>query len=195
MDKGYMWKLSSGRIVEEELFKLGNDLEFEHAIHSFILDVEDEIIMGHFTEKELEEIEGTTIPEVPDFSDEIDDFLGNFFGKTNLNEIRQIIKESMFGIDYNREKHHDVDYICLALYSLVREIENGNLKNANLENWYNCHIWNIIFDQVFGDVQAVTVVRGESTSVSTATRKNKKLKGNQGNVGKLDVEGIGYSEL
>ncbi|CAG8802101.1 27680_t:CDS:2, partial [Racocetra persica] len=28
MDKSYMWKLSSGRIVEE-LFKLGNDLEFE----------------------------------------------------------------------------------------------------------------------------------------------------------------------
>jgi hypothetical protein len=29
MDTEYMWKLSSGRIVEEELFELGNDLEFE----------------------------------------------------------------------------------------------------------------------------------------------------------------------
>ncbi|PKC07283.1 hypothetical protein RhiirA5_418396 [Rhizophagus irregularis] len=176
MNESYMWKLSSGRIVEEELFKLGTDLEFEHAIHSFILDVEDELIMEHFTEEELKEIEGTTIPKIPDLSDEIDDFLGKFLGKTNLNKIRQIIKESMFGNDYNREKHHDVDYICLALYSLVREIENGNLKNANLENWYNCHVWNIIFDQAFGDVQAVTVVRGESTSVSTATRKNKQAK-------------------
>ncbi|GBC08988.1 hypothetical protein RclHR1_08520014 [Rhizophagus clarus] len=189
MDESYMWKLSSGRIVEEELFKLGNDLEFEHAIHSFILDVEDELIMEHFTEKELEEIEGTTIPEVPDLSDEIDDFLGKFLGKTNLNEIRQIIKESMFGNDYNREKHHDEDYICLALYSLVREIENGNLKNANLENWYNCHVWNIIFDQAFGDVQAVTVVRGESTSVSTATRKNKKAKRKPGERRKIGRRG------
>ncbi|CAG8560514.1 6505_t:CDS:2, partial [Ambispora leptoticha] len=118
MDKSYMWKLSSGRIVEEELFKLGNDLEFEHAIHSFILDVEDELIMEHFTVKELEEIESATIPEVPELSNEIDDFLGKFLGKTNLNEIRQIIKESTFGNDYNRENHHDVDYICLALYSL-----------------------------------------------------------------------------
>ncbi|CAG8450430.1 5569_t:CDS:2, partial [Cetraspora pellucida] len=117
MDKRYMWKLLSGRIVEEELFKLGNDLEFEHAIHSLILDTEDELIMEHFTKEELEKIEGTAIPEVPDLSDEIDNFLGKFIAK-NLNEIRQMIKESMFGNDYNREKHHDVDYIRLALYSL-----------------------------------------------------------------------------
>ncbi|CAB5396375.1 unnamed protein product [Rhizophagus irregularis] len=195
MNESYMWKLSSGRIVEEELFKLGTDLEFEHAIHSFILDVEDELIMEHFTEEELKEIEGTTIPKIPDLSDEIDDFLGKFLGKTNLNKIRQIIKESMFGNDYNREKHHDVDYICLALYSLVREIENGNLKNANLENWYNCHVWNIIFDQAFGDVQAVTVVRGESTSVSTATRKNKQAKRKPGERRRIGRRGIGYSEL
>ena len=45
------------------------------AIHSFILDVGDELIMEHFTEKELEEIEGTTIPEIPDISDEIDNSL------------------------------------------------------------------------------------------------------------------------
>ena len=54
---------------------------FHSAIHSFILDVEDELIMEHFTVEELEEIEGITIPEVPDISDEIDDYLGKFFGK------------------------------------------------------------------------------------------------------------------
>ncbi|CAB4427528.1 unnamed protein product [Rhizophagus irregularis] len=162
MDTEYMWKLSSGRIVEEELFELGNDLEFEHAIHSFILDVEDELIMEHFTEEELEEISSAPIPEVPELSDKVNDFLCKFLGKINLNEIRQIIKESIFGDDYNREKHHDVDYICLALYSLVREIENGNLKDTNLENWYNCHVWNVIFDQAFGDIKAVAIVRGES---------------------------------
>lgn len=37
--------------------------------------------MEHFTEEELKEIEGTTIPEIPDLSDEIDDFLGKFLGK------------------------------------------------------------------------------------------------------------------
>lgn len=41
----------------------------------------------------------------------------------------------------------------------VREIENGNLKDTNLENWYNCHVWNVIFDQAFGDIKAVAIVR------------------------------------
>ncbi|CAB4401376.1 unnamed protein product [Rhizophagus irregularis] len=88
MDKQYMWKLSSGKFVEEELYKLGKGLEFEHAVHSFILDVEDELIMEHFTETELREIDNTSIPEVPELSNEIDEFLNKFLGKTNLNEIQ-----------------------------------------------------------------------------------------------------------
>ncbi|CAG8846108.1 31399_t:CDS:2, partial [Gigaspora margarita] len=74
-------KLSSERIVKKKLFKLRDDLEFEHAIYSFILDIEDNLIMEHFTKEELEEIEDTTIPEVPDLLDKIDDFLDKFLGK------------------------------------------------------------------------------------------------------------------
>ncbi|RGB37265.1 hypothetical protein C1646_57421 [Rhizophagus diaphanus] len=183
MDKQYMWKLSSGRFVEEELYKLGQGLEFEHAIHSFILDVEDGSIVEHFTETELREINRTSIPEVPELSDEIDEFLRKFLGKTNLNEIRQIIKESSFGNDYDHDKHHDLDYICLALHTLVREIQNGSIKDTNLENWYNCHVWSVLFDQAFGDI------KGESTSISTATRKNNTAKRKPGERRKIGRRG------
>jgi hypothetical protein len=54
---------------------------FHSAIHSFILDVEDELIMEHFTEEELEEISSAPIPEVPELSDEVNDFLCKFLGK------------------------------------------------------------------------------------------------------------------
>ncbi|CAG8771886.1 8992_t:CDS:2, partial [Acaulospora morrowiae] len=121
-------------------------------------------------------IELTPIPEVPELSDEVNDFLGKFIGKTNLKEIRQLIKESSFGIDYDCEKHHDMDYICLALYALIREIESGKITEANLENWFNCHVWCIVFDHAFENIKTISVVRGESTSISTATRKNKKTK-------------------
>jgi len=56
-------------------------LLFASAVHSFILDVEDELIVGHFTETELQEIDSTSIPEVPELSNEIDEFLGKFLGK------------------------------------------------------------------------------------------------------------------
>ena len=32
MRKDYMWQLSSGKFVEEELFNLGNGLEFEQYV-------------------------------------------------------------------------------------------------------------------------------------------------------------------
>ncbi|CAG8749629.1 2541_t:CDS:2, partial [Acaulospora morrowiae] len=70
MDRRYMWKLSSGKVIEDELYKLGRELEFEHAVHSFILDIDDELVADCFTEAELREIELTPIPEVPELSDE-----------------------------------------------------------------------------------------------------------------------------
>lgn len=87
-----MWKLSSGKVIEDELYKLGRELEFEHAVHSFILDIDDELVADCFTETELREIKFTPIPEVPELSDEVNDFLNKFIGKTNLKEIRQLIK-------------------------------------------------------------------------------------------------------
>ncbi|GBB89332.1 hypothetical protein RclHR1_01600004 [Rhizophagus clarus] len=158
MDRRYMWKLTSGKVIEDELYKLGRELEFEHAVHSFILDIDDELVADCFTETELREIELTPIPEVPELSDEVDHFLNKFVGKTNLKEIRQLIKEASFGIDYDYEKHHDMDYICLALHALVREIESGKITDANLENWFNCHVWSMVFDQAFGNLKTIAVV-------------------------------------
>ncbi|GBB99867.1 hypothetical protein RclHR1_03660014 [Rhizophagus clarus] len=174
MKKEMMWKLSTGRYVEEELFELGKKLEFEHAIHSFIIDVDDVITRQHFNKAELDEIDDAPGPQVPELSDEIVEFLNKFINKTSLNDIRKIIKEMMFDDNYNHEKDHDKDYILYALYSLVREIQSESLRDLNLEAWFNCHVWNAIFDQAFGDLKAISVVRGESSSLASSSRKNSK---------------------
>ncbi|CAG8501466.1 24364_t:CDS:10, partial [Cetraspora pellucida] len=166
MDEQCMWKLSTGRFVEKELYRLGQELELEHAIHSFIIDVDDELISSHFNDTELDEIDCAAGPHVPDLPDQIAEFLYEFVGKTRLNEIREAIKSKMFGNNYDHENHHDKDYIIYALYSLVREIQGGTMRDTKLEAWFNCHIWNVIFDQAFGDIN--------STSLATASRKNMK---------------------
>jgi len=171
-----MWKLSTGRFVEKELYRLGQELEFEHAIHSFMIDVDDELISSHFNDTELEEIDCSAGPHIPDLPDQIAEFLYEFVGKTSLNEIRETLKTKMFGINYDHENHHDKDYIIYALYSLVREVQGGSMKDTKLEAWFNCHIWSVIFDQAFGDINVISVVRGESTSLATASRKNMKRK-------------------
>lgn len=37
MNKQHMWKLSSGKFVEEELYKLGQGLEFEQFVFMHIV--------------------------------------------------------------------------------------------------------------------------------------------------------------
>ncbi|RIB03047.1 hypothetical protein C2G38_822383 [Gigaspora rosea] len=81
MDKQCMWKLSTGRFVIKELYKLEQELEFEHAIHSFIIDIDDELISSHFNDTELDEIDCAAGPHVPDLPDQITEFLYEFVGK------------------------------------------------------------------------------------------------------------------
>ena len=50
---------------------------------SFILDVEDELIVKHFTEEELKKIDSTPILEVPELSKEVNNFLRKISWKSN----------------------------------------------------------------------------------------------------------------
>ncbi|CAG8649133.1 13499_t:CDS:10, partial [Racocetra persica] len=166
MKKENMWRLrASGKLVEEELYK-------PCGIHSFIVDVDDELMKQHFSEAELLEIENEHAPEVPQLSQDIINYLLKFYDKKTLKEIRKAINEydERFDVEYNQDVYHDLDYIRFALYAL--EIENGGLKSQNLEAWYNCHIWNIIVDQGFADIEEASVVRGESVSTANSGRKN-----------------------
>nr|CAG8521871.1 7649_t:CDS:2 [Entrophospora candida] len=144
--KKNMWKLeTSGRVVEEELYNLGHGLEFEHGAHSFIVDMDDELIKQHFSEAERLEMENECVLEIPQLSQVIIDYLIKF----NDKEICKAINEpdERFDMKYDQDAYHELDYIRFALYALVREIENGGLKGQNLEAWYNCHVWNVIVDQ------------------------------------------------
>ncbi|CAG8587319.1 17843_t:CDS:2, partial [Gigaspora margarita] len=111
MDERCMWKLLTGRFVEKELYKLGQELEFEQLI-------DDELISSHFNDTELDKIDYATGPHVPDLSDQIAEFLYDFVGKSSRNS-RQ-----------DNERHA----------------------------WFNCHIWKVIFDQAFKNIDVISVV-------------------------------------
>nr|CAG8570074.1 10225_t:CDS:2 [Entrophospora candida] len=131
--KEKMWRLSTGKYVEEELFNLSSQCLYDEA--------------------ELDEIDCAPGPQVPELSEEITGFLNKFAGKVIL-------------------------HLYVTDKDILREIQSGSLKDANLEAWFNCHVWNTVFDQAFGDVNAISVIRGESTSLASASRKNiKRLSG------------------
>jgi len=84
MKKERMWRLSNGRYVEEELYTLGKKLKFEHAAHSFIVDVDDEAIKQHFSKTGLDEISCTPIPRIPELAEDVIDCFGKFIDKVIL---------------------------------------------------------------------------------------------------------------
>ncbi|RUP50459.1 hypothetical protein BC936DRAFT_139012 [Jimgerdemannia flammicorona] len=134
------------------------------SVHSFIVDVDDEIIKRHFSKEELHEIDYTPSPQVPELSDEI---TANgpqrdhkyHQGRISCSELRS-----------RKTLQHRLHPLCSL--DVGQGNREQNLKGANFENWGNCHIWNAIVDQGFGNLDGISVVRGESASVSTGIRKN-----------------------
>ncbi|RIB25055.1 hypothetical protein C2G38_550804 [Gigaspora rosea] len=164
MKRESMWKLKSSRFVEEELYKLGLDMRFEHASHSFIVDVDDEAIKQHFDEDEYLEIYNASGPEVPQLLQEIIEYLAKFINKRSLKEVQKSNKpDERFDDKYDKNTYHDLDYIRFALYALVGEIDDDNFKDQKLEVWFNCHVWNAIVDQSFsvGRVQVLQMPTGK----------------------------------
>ncbi|KAF0514605.1 hypothetical protein F8M41_017562 [Gigaspora margarita] len=95
--------------------------------------IDDELISSHFNDTELDKIDYATGPHVPDLSDQIAEFLYDFVGKTSLKEIRETIKSKMF--------------------------ESRNSRRDNERHaWFNCHIWKVIFDQAFKNIDVISVV-------------------------------------
>ncbi|RIA97254.1 hypothetical protein C1645_814332 [Glomus cerebriforme] len=66
-----------------------------------------------------------------------------------------------FDDNYDHEKDHDKDYIIYAIHSLIREIQNRSLKEKHLKAWFNCHIWSSIFNQAFGNIDVISIIKGK----------------------------------
>ncbi|KAF8950077.1 hypothetical protein BGZ46_004775, partial [Entomortierella lignicola] len=75
---GSKWELSTGTVVEDKLYEIGQEYKFYSPIHSFMVDCNDTEVARHFTELEWNEIcgewpmtqlEGNTIDYIESFSD------------------------------------------------------------------------------------------------------------------------------
>lgn len=53
----------------------------------------------------------------------------------------------------------DVNSELTKITYRIREIESGKITEANLENWFNCHVWSMVFDHAFENIKAISVIR------------------------------------
>jgi hypothetical protein len=107
-------------VIQRNVIVIMFSLILTSAVHSFILDVDDEIIRRHFNNADLQEIADTPWPIIPELSDEVAGYLSKFSGLTRLTDIREMLNshDDRFGRNYNRYSHHDLDYIRFAIHAM-----------------------------------------------------------------------------
>ncbi|RUS26066.1 hypothetical protein BC938DRAFT_471275 [Jimgerdemannia flammicorona] len=175
MEDSRKWRLSTGKVVEDSLYKFAINCPYEHASHSFILDPTDEVYTnnGVFTEVELKEIKRHNRRNLPEIPNDLLEYLLTF-QKSTLYELRQAIDQPIKAIDGNfiPEKHLDYEWIRYAMSTVLHEYQTGSLKKTHHEQWYGMHLWCPIVDRCFDDIEDIEAIRGEACSAASGHRKN-----------------------
>ncbi|KAG2171896.1 hypothetical protein INT44_006686 [Umbelopsis vinacea] len=107
------WILSTGKCVEDELYKFAMQCEYEHPSLSFIIDPSDSTykLQGVFTEVELREIKGYNAIVMDTLPDDVVDFLRSFDCQSSQ-ELRKACLENLkWYYPFDREKHFNHDWI------------------------------------------------------------------------------------
>ncbi|KAI9281400.1 hypothetical protein BC943DRAFT_310244 [Umbelopsis sp. AD052] len=173
MQEDRKWQLSTGKCVENELYKFAKKCTYDHPSLSFIIDPYDITYIQHgvFTENEIQEIKEYNAVVMDTLPKDLVDYL-LLFGCRTSEELRKACFENQkWYYPFNRTEHFYHDWIRRTVDMLIVEFESGSLKKEHDENWYMIRIWSLI-DRIFSDVEDLEAVRGQSTSIAASSRKN-----------------------
>ncbi|KAG2175249.1 hypothetical protein INT44_007737 [Umbelopsis vinacea] len=173
MQEDRKWQLSTGKCVENELYKFAKKCTYDHPSLSFIIDPYDITYIQHgvFTENEIQEIKEYNAVVMDTLPKDLVDYLLLFDCRTSEELRKACFENQKWYYPFNRTEHFYHDWIRRTVDMLIAEFESGSLKKEHHENWYMIRIWSLI-DRMFSDVEDLEAVRGESTSIASSTRKN-----------------------
>ncbi|CAG8465723.1 2740_t:CDS:2 [Paraglomus occultum] len=176
-------KLSTGKIVEDVLFKFCKNKDYEHHTHSYIVDFDDEDVKALFTDEEWNELTKDRI-EVPSFPRDIAEELAKYGSKT-LKELRTKVMKSYLKEEeeYDVHKHYNRERIQMTMRTLCNLYENVDtplyLVRTQYEDWFTVALFGTCIDFCIRDAQLGTdVKRTDAPSLSSANRKNRHRKAN-----------------
>ncbi|KAI9006744.1 hypothetical protein CLU79DRAFT_712321, partial [Phycomyces nitens] len=170
------WTLSTGTVVENQLYEFGKLQIGDHPSQSLIFDANDSelyIKHGTFTSDEIEEIMDNCNNIPLQLPDNFKHYLNKFNCKSTVDIRKALNQKESWEDNYHQDKHFDLDWIKQSIHTLLQEYELDSFANDHSENWFNIHVWCII-DRCFGNLKGIEIIRGEATSVASAVRKNTK---------------------
>ncbi|KAG9293733.1 hypothetical protein G9A89_019070 [Geosiphon pyriformis] len=102
----------------------------------------------------------------------------NILMTSNIKDARRAVLEPICS-EYNIKEHYDLNYVQTVL-TLFEFTNNPLLDQHNSEGFFQVHVFGLFIDQLFFDVTALQVVRGEVASRAVSFRKNMSCKVGRG---------------
>ncbi|CAG8553436.1 25905_t:CDS:2 [Dentiscutata erythropus] len=175
MNPEKMWRLKTGRKVEDIIYQHAKTLHKESSLHSFIVNDVDKDTKAIFSDEEWEEIFSTNVQKKP----KVETSLLELIKKYSLDNVKDLRKSLLQPFiqneeEFNRELHYDLDYINYAYRGMLFlwEAENNFTSDqSKLEGWFQSNVWSRIIDPAFHNT-AFELLRGESMSFASSDRKN-----------------------
>ncbi|KAF0406827.1 c2h2-type zinc finger transcription factor [Gigaspora margarita] len=175
MNPEKMWKLKTGRKVEDIIYQHAKTLYKESCLHSFIINDVDKDAKAIFSDEEWEEIFSTNVQKKP----KVETLSLELIKKYTLDNVKDLRKSLLQPFiqneeEFNRELHYDLDYINYAYRGMLFlwEAENNFTSDqSKLEGWFQSDVWSRIIDPAFHNT-TFELLRGESMSFASSDRKN-----------------------
>ncbi|CAG8473689.1 8463_t:CDS:2 [Ambispora gerdemannii] len=175
MDPEKMWKLKSGRKVEEIIHQFAKKLHKESCLHSFIINDTDKNAESLFSKEEWKEIFFTSVKKKPKVEVPLRELISKYT-LDNISDLRKTVFQPFIpdGFEFNRNLHYNLDYINYAYRGmlLLWEMEDSFTSDpSKLEGWFQHNVWSRLIDPAFHDMK-VELIRGEGMSLASSDRKN-----------------------
>ncbi|KAI9490707.1 hypothetical protein BDB00DRAFT_836427 [Zychaea mexicana] len=177
--------LIDGIYVEDVIYKFAKTQLYEHAAHSFILDLGDPCWKTVFTTSQLQAIEQQNALPVPALPEHLNDFFSRFKELTDINEIHHVADHAHFDVvsqfDADWAKRCILDTVSAYRWSVMARLASRGKERDMLRLWR-------AIDDCFDDL-GVEVQRSDQQSAASSARHNEESCAADGSI-KQKVHGV-----
>ncbi|KAI7830483.1 hypothetical protein BC939DRAFT_283879 [Gamsiella multidivaricata] len=136
---GPKWTLESGTVVEDVLFKAGEELTVRHPIHSFMLDIQDPYTQGLFSKKNWAEIK-KDLPSAMPYARTTSTYLDTFDTVKTIEDLRSRLNHRPEDVEL------ELVHMCLVNWLNLYEMTSPSpfaIESSLSESWWLSQAWGV----------------------------------------------------
>ncbi|KAI9343717.1 hypothetical protein BD770DRAFT_193960 [Pilaira anomala] len=95
LDETKMWRLSTGTVVEQQVKMFALEYNFEHPVHSMVLNVSGKSWLKYFTPEEIQEIKNHQKKVLVDLSSTIEDYIKKLRECQNVTMLKSMLAQEL----------------------------------------------------------------------------------------------------